>query len=90
MTSGALTFHAVDAVHVPGRGLIFTGPWPISGVIDQRSEQNALYHATRQPWRIVHPKADPDQLYRVRGVEAHCLPTLREGAPVGLLVTPLE
>jgi hypothetical protein len=37
MTSGALTFHAVDAVHVPGRGLIFTGPWPISGVIDQRS-----------------------------------------------------
>jgi hypothetical protein len=74
-------FHADCTYKITGRGTVYCGLAPAEF---ERSESLAAFAG---PWEIDHPDAS-GQVFRVVGVESHCVPTIRAGSLIGLLVEP--
>lgn len=75
------TFHADGTYQIAGRGTVYCGIAPVEF---ERSDSLAMFAG---PWKIDHPEA-AGQVFRVVGVESHCVPTIRAGSPIGLMVEP--
>lgn len=75
------SFRAADCFSVKGRGTVWTGLSPFKFVRDSGWQE-----AFAGLWKIDHPLADPNKVYEVIAVESHCVPVIREGAPIGILV----
>lgn len=74
-------FHADSTYQLAGRGTVYCGLAPT-----EFKRANSLA-AFAGPWEIDHPDA-AGKVFRVVGVESHCVPTIRAGSPIGLLVEP--
>ena len=74
-------FHADGTYQLAGRGTVYCGPAPTEF---ERADSLAAFDG---PWEIDHPAA-VGQVFRVVGVESHCVQTIRAGSPIGLLVEP--
>ncbi len=71
--------------HESRRGTIYTGPAPYTFNNNKSDESyRALFAA---PWVISHPDAR-DQLFKAKGIECFCIPTISVGTPIGVLVEP--
>ena len=76
-------FHADGTYQLAGRGTVYCGLAPVE------LERTDLLASFAGPWEIDHPDAD-GQVFRVVGVESHCVPTIRAESPIGLLVEPWD
>ena len=73
------TFKAHSTYQISGRGVVFCGPSPFEFQRDKSMDEFA------GEWQIDHPDTN-GKVFRVIGVESHCLLTIREGALIGLMV----
>jgi hypothetical protein len=74
-------FHADGTYQLAERGTVYCGPAPAEF---ERVDALAAFDG---PWEIDQPDA-AGRVWRVVGVESHCVPTIRAGSPIGLLVEP--
>lgn len=73
------TFKATVSYCINGRGVVYAGPSPFEFQRDKSLE------AFAGEWQIDHPDTT-GRVFRVVGVESHCLLTIRKGEPIGLMV----
>ena len=78
--------NAADKFELKGRGTVFAGPAPFAFDKTKPEDMERFY---KMPWVISHPDAR-DQLWRVIGVESWAIDSIRQGAPIGILVKPWE
>ena len=74
-------FHADSTYQIAGRGPVYCGVAPTDFY---RGDSLAAFEG---PWEIDHPDAS-GQVFRVVGVESHCVHMIRAGSPIGILVEP--
>jgi hypothetical protein len=72
-------FKAIGIYQLPKKGMIYYGYAPFT------FERSKSLLAFSGQWEIDHPEAI-GKVFRVVGVESHCIQTIRAGATIGLLV----
>ena len=73
------TFKTDGSYSIAGRGVVYTGASPFE------FQRNKSLDAFSGEWQIDHPDTT-GRVFRVVGVESQCLLTIREGAPIALMV----
>lgn len=77
------TFKVDDTYRSAGRGTMYCGLAPFEF---ERSESLAAFDG---PWLIDHPDT-AGVIFRIIGVESNCIPTIRAGSTICLMVEPWE
>ena len=79
----ASVFKAKGAYQIRGVGTVWYGPSPFDFL------RKDFLEAFAGKWRIDHPGAF-GKVFRVTGVESHCVPRIRTGDQIGLVVVEIE